>query len=206
MGVKMTGDWARAGRLLSTAGNPMVWQRAKSKAVAKECHRLRGMMVQAFNKGGPPGKRWKRLSVFTQLVSRAKKKGDRRPLMDTGDLRNSHSVVQVDGNTWFVGVHRTTRGKKNKQQLVNIAIIHEHGTDPFTVRVTEKMRRYFHWLHKATKGQIKPLKQSTKALVIRIPARPWIGPIWDKEQDNSAENIMRDTIKNLGVPGLSSAL
>jgi hypothetical protein len=222
----MTGDWKGVGRILSTAGNGLAWKRAKKRAVLKEAHRLRGIMVGSFNKGGPPGKRWKRLSVFTQLVSRAQGKGDRRPLMDSGSLRNSHSVVEVDDDTVFVGVHRTAIGKgkrgRDKQgrfvkagpgsPLMNIALVHEHGSKPIYINVSpgsasgRKVRKFFLWLHKKTGGVIKPLRKNTVGIVVRIPPRPWIGPIWEREGDNAARNIMRDTVAGLGVPGISNLI
>ena len=223
----MTGNWKGVGRILSTAGNGAAWRRAKRRAILREAHRLRGIMVQSFNKGGPPGKRWKRLSVFTQLVSRAKGLGDRRPLMNSGALRNSHSVVEVDADTVFVGVHRTAKSKgqrgRDKQgrftsrgpgsKLMNIALIHEHGAGPIYINTSpgsasgRRVRNFFLWLHSKTKnhgsGAIMPLKKTTVGIVIRIPPRPWIGPIWEREGDQAAQNIMRGTIAGLGVPGLS---
>lgn len=222
----MTGDWKGVGDILSKAGNGLAWKRAKKRAVLKEAHRLRGIMVGSFNKGGPPGKRWKRLSVFTQLVSRALGKGDRRPLMDSGALRNSHSVVEVGDDIVFVGIHRNAVGKGKRgrdkqgrftsagagQKLVNIALIHEYGTDPIYINASpgsasgRRVRNFFMWLHKKTGGQIKPLRGNTVGIVVRIPPRPWIGPIWEREGDQAAQNIMKDTIAGLGVPGISSLI
>jgi hypothetical protein len=205
MTTGMTGNWNGVSRLLARGANPAVWRQAKRRAVLREAHRLRGLMVESFNKGGPPGKRWRRLSVFTQLVSRALGHGDRRPLMRSGDLRNSHSVVERDDNV-FVGVHRTTRGRKSRSRMMNIAVIQEFGAGPTSIRVTRKMRGFFHFLHIKTKGQIKPLSPSTTVIVVRIPPRPWIGPIWEQEADASGENIVRDTVSGLGIPGLTNLL
>lgn len=202
----MNGDWNPTKRLLNTMADGRKWQRAKKRASLKEAHRLRKMMIESFNKGGPPGKRWKRLSEFTQLLSRVQGKGDRRPLMDTGSLRNSHSVVEVDRDTVFVGVHRTAKRKKKKSgkssgkapPLVDIAALHEHGSDPIYIRVTPVMRWYFkNVLYPKSKRKIMPLRSSTIAIVVRIPARPWIGPIWEAEQDRAAKNVMSDTLKGV---------
>jgi hypothetical protein len=217
MPAGMTGGWAGAGAMLGKAGNPMLWRRAKRQATLKEAHRLRGIMVKSFNAGGPPGKRWKRLSVFTQLISRAQGKGDRRPLMDSGDLRNSHTVTEEQDDVIFVGVHRSakSKGKRGRDvkgrftragagsQLVDIATIQEHGTKPIYIRVTPKLRGWWLSMSKKTHGQIKPLRKNTIALIVRVPARPWIGPIWDAEADNSARNIMQDTVKGLGIPQIA---
>ena len=205
----MTGGWNKTGNLLRTLGNGTKWQRAKKKACMKEAHRLRRLMIEAFNAGGPPGKRWKRLSPFTQWLRRIRRKGDGRPLLDTGSLRNSHSVVDVDRDTVFVGIHRTAkrrkrvgggRSKKKQPPLVDLAALHEHGSDPIYIRVTPLMRWYFkNVLFVKSKGDIKPLKKSTIAIVVRIPARPWVGPIWKAEQDQSARNVMRDTMEGVST-------
>jgi hypothetical protein len=202
--MALTGQWAEISDMLSRVGNPAIWQMARKRAMLREAHRLRTIMVQSFNRGGPPGKKWKALSAFTQILGRIRGKGDRRPLMDSGDLRNSHSVVEEDEDTVFVGVHRTARSKKKgkkKMSIVNLAAVHENGAGPFSVKVSEKMRRWWRGvLVPGSHGQIKPLSPNTRFLVIRIPARPWIGPIWDKEQDTSSRNIMQDTVEGLGVP------
>lgn len=209
MAKGMTGAWKPTSNMLKKAGDEVVWQAAKKPAMLKEAHRIRGLMVQAFNAGGPSGKKWKRLSFFTKLVSWAKGHGIRgRPLMVTGDLRNSHSVVDVDFETVFVGVHRSTRGRRNKNKLVNIAAVHENGSDPISINVSpgsakgQRVRRFFFWLFKKTRGRIKPLRKDTTVLVMRIPPRPWVGPIWEAEGDDSARNITRDTMRAMGVSGI----
>jgi len=210
---RTTGSWGKAAMLLGKMSDPARWKVAKRKAILKESHRLRKLMIEAFQKGGPSGKRWPRLSVFTQLVSRAMGKGDRKPLMDSGNLRNSHSVVEESDNIIFVGVHRTAKrkvkskkSKKGSDDLVQIASLMEHGSKPIYIRVTPKMRNFFLWLHKKTKGQIKPLRKNTVGIIVRIPPRPWMGPIWEAEADSAAKNIVNDTIKNMNLPGFSRVI
>lgn len=223
----MNGPWKNMGAMLGKAGNPALWRRAKKRAILREAHRLRGIMIQSFNAGGPPGKKWKRLTFFTKLVSWAKGQGIRgKPLMVTGDLRNSHSVVEVDDATVFVGVHRSARSKgtrgRDKQGrftragagkgMVSLAAVHEHGSKPIYINTSpgsasgQRVRKFFLWLFKKTRGRIKPLRKNTVGIVVRIPPRPWIGPIWDQEGDNAARNITRDTIAGLGLPVVSNAV
>lgn len=205
----MTGDWAGASSLLTALADKERWKKARKRAMLKEAHRLRRIMVESFNKGGPPGKRWQRLSVFTQLVSRALGTGDRRPLMNSGSLRNSHSVVEEGSDTVFVGVHRTAKRKSKgggNSDMVQIAQLMENGSKPIYIRVTPKMRKFYLWLNVKTKGQIKPLKANTIAVIVRIPPRPWMMPIWDAEANNAANNILTDTLKNMNLPLLSSVL
>jgi hypothetical protein len=177
--------------------NPLVWRRAKDRATRKEAERIRRLMVEAFNKGGPKGKRWPRLTALHQLINRAQGKGDRKPLLDTADLRNSHAVTDIDDG-YFVGIHRTAKGRKSGQDMINIALVQENGAGPFTIAVTDRMRAFWMWLHIKTKGQIMPLKKSTTQVVVRVRPRPWVGPIWEAEKERSAQNIVRDTMIIIG--------
>jgi len=200
----LNGPWDQTGRALKVLATPGIYKAAYKKAATKEAHRLRGLMIDAFKKGGPAGQRWPRLSVFTQLVSRAKGKGDRRPLTDNADLRNSIAVHE-ENDVIFVGTHRKAKAKKSKKHksgMINIALVHNYGTRLYTIKVSEKMRKYFRWLFVATKGQIKPLKASTTHISMRIPARPWVEPVWDRESRQSAQNITNDMIKLLSFSGL----
>ena len=143
--MALTGPWLPTNNALRTLARPAHWRNATEKSILKECHRLRTLMVESFNNSGPKGKKWKALSVYTQLVSRALGRGDRKPLMHTGDLRNSHTVVQEDKD-FFVGVHRKAKSKDG-ESIVNIGLVHEKGAGPITINVTDKMRRFFKFLH-----------------------------------------------------------
>jgi len=186
--MQLTGPWDQTKHRLSGAAYRAMITSAFEEAATKEAHRLRTIMIDCFPKGGPSGAKWKPLSVFTQLVARAKGKGRRNTLEDYGDLRNSHAVARIDRGVIFVGVRANALGRDGKS-LVNLAIIHNFGTRQYTVTVTEKMRKFFWWLHFATGGSISPLKPSTTHITVKIPARPWMQPIWNAEKDTAAKNI-----------------
>lgn len=195
----LTGNWAGAGRVLSRMGNPLVLQRAFDIAARREAHRIRRIMIEAFNKGGPEGVKWPPLATFTQLVSRALGFGDRKPLMRTGGLRNSIQVHDVDDG-YFVGVHRSARGKDGKE-LINVALAQEEGRRAFTVRVTPRMRAFFYFLSIKTRGQIRPISERTKYIAIGpAPARPFVAPVWEAEADKSASN-MADSVRKSVMGG-----
>jgi hypothetical protein len=198
--MALTGDWGKADRMLGAMADHTRWHRAFEKAALKEAHRLRSLMVQAFQKSGPQGAKWPPLAMFTQILSRAQGRGDRRPLMNHGDLRNSIQVVK-ERDLIFVGTHRRTKGR-NGEDLVNLAVIHNYGTKSYTIRVTDKMRKFFLWLSIQSGGQISPLSKSTTTLVIRIPPRPWIEPIWESEAGESADRISRVIIQDMLTPFL----
>lgn len=196
----LTGKWGAADALLLGMSTPQRWQAAWEKAATREAHRLRGLMIDAFQKGGPSGAKWPPLATFTQLLSRVRGRGDRRPLTYHGDLRNSIQVVK-ERDAIFVGTHRKAKGRDG-EDLVNIAMIHNYGTKTYSVRVTAKMRKFFMWLFIETGGQIKPLAKSTSYIVVKIPARPWVEPIWDSEGDNVAGNIADAVVRDMLTPVL----
>jgi hypothetical protein len=91
----------------------------------------------------------------------------------------------------FVGLLRTTlhKGKDGKKvNVVNIGKVHEYGK---WIAVTEEMRSYLH-------GHGMHLSADTK--LIRIPPRPVIGPVWEKEKAGVAlrlANSMKDPLRVL---------
>jgi len=89
-------------------------------------------------------------------------KGSSRPLVDTGALVGSLIGRALAWNVGEIGVLR--KGPHTQ----NIAVILHFGAK---VPVTDKMRRYFHWL--ASKNpKVKPLKKTTTVIV--IPPRPFM--------------------------------
>ena len=195
--MTVTGPWGEVSRKLRLLQEREVFKAAYRKAVLREAARLRGLMVEAFTKSGPKGHKWEHLATLTQLISRAEGKGDRRPLMDTGELRNAHTVVE-ENDVIFVGVHRRARSRLNKS-MMNIAKVHEYGVGPFTIPVTDGIRKFFMWLFIATDGQVMPLKKSTTTITVRIPPRPWIGPIWKDEEQRSFRNITQRVLLEMGL-------
>lgn len=222
MTVKLTGDWAGLSRKLMTMSSPAIWHAAVSKAMGREAHRMRSLFITNFNRQHSGKKAWKKLARKTIALRRAQGFRGKKALMRTGDLRNSIKVV-AEGTDWFVGVHRTEKNKTG-ESLVDIASVQELGSKgDIKIPVTEKMRRFYMAMFlksttvahrkrmarakrtgKPGKGRmpkyaIMPLAKSTTVLVVRIPARPFIGDTWDKEKDRSAKNIIRGTLQNMGL-------
>lgn len=221
--VRLTGEWKALAQTLSKMGSPALWTAASSQAMGREAHRLRGIIIKGFNAQGPKGVKWKKLAHMTIALRRAMGFRGTKALMRSGDLRNSIKVVEEGSEDWFVGVHRTARSKTG-QPLVDIATVHELGSKgEIRIKVTPKMRRFFMAMFLKTtsvahrrrmsksartgkpgrgrmpKFAIMPLSPSTKVLVIRIPARPFIGPVWDSEKDTSAANVINGTLRNMGL-------
>lgn len=178
-GARKTGDWGKARRELATLG-------AKALAVARqailqEAHFLRGKMVEGIREQAPGGQRFKALSPLTLAARRLAGFRGTKALVRTGTLRNAITVVERGGQV-FIGILRTARGEDG-DELTNVAAVHEFGAGPFVVQITDKMRAYLGAL--LEEAGILPAAQSASGggrgyLVIRIPARPFIGPVFKK--------------------------
>jgi phage gpG-like protein len=166
------GDWEKADRDLMRAARGL--KPELMKAVVQEAHFLRGKMTQGIRSGAPAGKRFKALSPLTLIIRRATGRGGGgKILIQSGTLSQSIVVVQ-SGNTVFVGVRR------GAAKGANIAEIHEGGKT-FSQAMTARQRRFiFAQLRKA--GHAPPPGRGGSAVTvrIRIPARPFIGPIIEK--------------------------
>src|SRR5262249_12092332 len=91
-------------------------------------------------------------------------------LMVTLELRNGISVVQSDEGV-FIGILRTARTRAGAS-LVNVADIQENGRGPFLVPMTFKSTRFLH-------GAGIPSPGASRFAVVRIPARPFIRPVFE---------------------------
>ncbi len=194
--MKLVGDWKKA--LTITQGMSGRFRKAARQAILKEAHFLRGEMVKGITSGAPGGQPFKELSALTLALRREAGFGGTKPLIRSGNLRRSPSVVEIGGTLAggrvFVGVHRSAKTKDGKS-LVKLAEIHEFGRE-WTQRLTPKARRFL-WamLHKYgersgpgrdangrfTKGQLNPRGGAGDGLArMKIPARPFVRPVVEK--------------------------
>ncbi len=204
MGFTLTfaGAWAQASRITQTMAAK--FERATDRAVMKEAHRLRGLIIRnVTGGGGPSGAPFAPLAPSTIVMRMFKFRfGGTKPLTHTAALRNSISVVKL-GKSVFVGVLR-----KASKKGVNIAELMEFGSKQYTIKMSPKMRRF---LMKAFRnaGLVSSGSKGSKGggvLVIRIPARPFVGPTVDKEakpadvQKRFWDNVSKEMNGDLGTP------
>lgn len=201
--MKLVGDWKKA--LSITQGMSDRYRKAMRQAVLKEAHFLRGEMVKGIRSGAPGGKPFKELSALTMALRREAGFGGTKPLIRTGNLFRSLSVVEIGGTLTggrvFVGVHRSAKGKDG-QSLVKLAEIHEFGRE-WKQRLTPKARRFL-WamLHKYgeryTKGQLNPRGGAGDGFVrMKIQARPFVRPVVEKYA--KPEDVKRRLFTNLAA-------
>ena len=195
--MRKFGDWAKVAAITRVMRDR--FEAAVRVALMREAHYLRGKMVVGIASGAPGGQAFKPLSPITLAMRKARGFAGTKPLIASGTLRRSFSVVQVRGGSSiggavFVGIHRSARGKNGKS-LVNIAEIHEYGRS-WKQKLSPRARRYlFAILNKTnigrgpagrdksgrfTKGKFISRGGSGDGTIsIHIPARPFIRPIWE---------------------------
>lgn len=144
---------------------------AQHIAVQQEAQMFRGKVIRAFTTSGRSnGKKWPKNSPSTIA-----QKGSSKPLIDTGDLRNSIVAIPAGRNRAFVGVSSKKR-TKDGERLVDIAEVHEFGRT-IAIRVTQKMFNYVMaqlsqngGKRRKGTGQFKP----GSVLIIKIPERSFL--------------------------------
>jgi phage gpG-like protein len=178
--IKKIGDWGLARAILK--GLPKKTDDALHKAAMQEAHYLRGEIIKGITSQAPAGKRFRALNPLAIPFRRDKGFNGKKILIQRGDLRNSINVI-TKGDLVFVGVSRNAKRKKGIGDVVKLAEIHEYGTKPKVIEVTPRMRAFFFGVLK--RQGITPKRQpgSTMHLgfiVMQIPARPFLRPIFAK--------------------------
>ncbi len=175
MSIRRTGDWDKARALLTDAGRRA--RRAFQIAVRSEAEQLRRDIVRGLDSQSPGGEAFAPLKALTLISRAAAGLRGRRALIARGALRGAIRVIVRAGEV-FVGIPDQLRGR-NGQNLSKIAAIHEFGAGPFAIRPTPKMRRFlFAALHRSGAAS-KSSKSSSDTWIIRIPARPFLRPVFD---------------------------
>ena len=177
MKLTKTGDWTAARRILASA--PKRLHEAQQKAVLQEAQFFRTKIVEGLRSGAPGGDAFQPLAPTTLAIRKLRGSKGTKPLIRYGDLRNSIAVVK-EGDGVFVGVLRSAKSSGGAA-LVNVAAIHEFGSRPIVVKITPKVRRLLHVAFRQAGLEEKSGdRPSTGIAVIRIPARPFLRPVFEK--------------------------
>jgi len=181
------------------------WQAELPKHINRQlgiqAHRLRTMIVKGIRSQAPGGLKFKPLAASTRKMKKSSK-----ALINHGDLLRSIGVDDVGGNSFFVGVNRNAKsqspGGGKPAELYNLAEIHETGTEPYVIVVTDKMRRFW-WAMYYKKIFKAPLRPSTSVIQHGgIPARPFMAPSFAAWHMDAERLFMEGVSEAMGVPGV----
>jgi len=120
-------------------------------------------------------------------------KGSSRPLVDTGELFKAINSQVLAWDEVVVGVLRSKKvtGKDGKaDDLLNIAAVLHEGA---TITVTQKMRNFFAAMARKHPGKYRPLRASTKAII--IPRRPFLESAVTKAQQDRYRSMWEQAIE-----------
>jgi hypothetical protein len=187
--VKRTGDWTLARELLQ--GAPARLKAATDRALRQEAEQLRSEVVEGITKQAPAGEAFSPLARLTLAKRRLRKFSGSKALMRNADLRNA-VVATVKNGEAFVGVPRKARGRDGAQ-LADVAKLNEFGSDPIVIPVTPKMRRFLYVLRREAGGDSASAgRTSTPGVIVtRIPARPFLRPVFDKFRRDAGKRFLR---------------
>jgi len=197
MSARKTGDWALARRILSHG--PTKLRASIGTALRQEAEVLRAEIVTGITAQAPGGEPFKPLSPLTLAARKLAGFGGTKALLVRGDLRNSIATI-VKGDEAFVGVPRKARSKDGRS-LVDVAQVHEFGSNPIVIPVTPRMRRFlFALLRQAGK---EPTGGSGKGVVVvTIPARPFLRPAFKKFSEGAQRRFLGRVAAQLGWGGV----
>ncbi len=182
MAAGMVGPW---GAVLKTLAHfPRDFADAKRKALLQEGQFFRNEILKGIREQAPGGKQFKPLSPATIAIRQAFGMRGTKALIAHGDLRNS-IVAQAIGDEVFVGILRTAKGADG-QSLVDVAKVQEEGSKPIVIKITPKMAAMLHAAFRQAGGmgnRMGPPPKSTGIMIVQIPARPFLGPVFEKFGD-----------------------
>ena len=178
-GLIKVGAWRQTRRIL--AAGPARTAAAIDKVMLQEALFFEKKVKTGFRTQAPGGKPFKPLAANTLKVRRFRGFRGTKALIVKGDLRNSVKAIPISRGVAFVGVRRGARRRDGKD-LVNIAKIHEFGFGPIIIRITPKMRRFLFaaGIIGGRGGGGGGGEGGPGIIVVRIPARPFLGPVKDR--------------------------
>lgn len=191
--IRKVGQWGQAARILnaySTRFGVVVDQ-----AVHREALRYEKAMKEGIKDQAPGGVRFKPLSPITIALKRSSK-----ALIDKADMRNSIGTRRITSKAFFAGLHRTAMSRSGGN-LANIGAVHELGAE-YKQTVTVKQARFFRalyfkglWPHEGW----QTVPKEGDVINIRIAARPFVAPVFEKLSPGAAKRVMDDVLKGIGL-------
>ena len=193
-----TGAWAQASQSLGAYARG--FDAAASQAILRVGHMARKEIVTGITKQAPGGQAFQPLAKSTQLVRRAQGSRKSKALIVTGELRKAVTVKRVGPLVVFVGILRQAVSSDG-QSLVNIAEVHEYGKE-FRISPTDLSRRFFFWVlrktgHHDEGSGLMGGGGGGGAWIVRIPPRPFFGPVAAMMQKTLRKTIEREITKIL---------
>jgi len=173
--AKLIGDWKLAQKVLSAA--PAAFDRALKAAIRHEAEKIAGLIRTKIASNVPP----------PNAASTVKGKGSSKTLIESAKMRNSVQVVWNGKFDAFIGI--PTKARKS---TANLADIHENGRI-IVQQMTDKQRKFLHVKLGGGGGG-----GGTGVIVIHIPARPFIKPVFAAYKGDAKQTFIGVLSNELG--------
>lgn len=160
-------------------------------ATRQQAEIMRKQIIDGIRNQAPAGKPMQGLSRLTIALRKARGFDGTKALIRTGAFVRAIVVERVSFATYFVGVIRGTEDSRGNN-AADIAAINEYGRT-IVVRVTPKMRAFLMAALRLagelghrdpSQGGIRSGPITQRYMVIRIPPRPTITPIFAEAKKN----------------------
>jgi phage gpG-like protein len=201
----LIGPWGAA--LKTLADFPSNVAKAKRRALAQEAQFFRTKIVEGLREQAPGGRAFKPLSEHTIALRQFFGFKGTKALVRRADLRNSIAVHELHDSedSIFVGVMRTAKNAAGAA-LVDVARLNEEGSKPIIIKITPKMAALLGAAFRKLGGaanRMGPPKPKTGIIVVQIPARPFMAPVFEKfgqaeEASKRFAERFRKEMKGLG--------
>lgn len=186
LGVSLTGGWGKAARILGRA--PFMLAMAQHQAIRQEAEFFRTKIVDGIISQAPGGKAFKPLSPYTIAMRTFLRIKSEKALIERGDLIRNIKVQKVDYHNVFVGILRNATNRDG-QSLVNIGKIMEYGAGPFIIKLTPKMIAFLNMVFRRLHIPKRHGGHGRGYIVVTIPPRPFLGPVFAKYSDGVGERV-----------------
>ncbi len=190
--VVKVGQWQKA--LIATGVTRQRLGAAITKSVLQDAAFLRKQIVQGIRRQAPAGKKFRQLAPTTIAVRRFRGFRGSKALIVRADLINSIQVKKLRGAA-FIGVLKQKRSPDGRS-LADIARVQEFGSKTIVIEMTDKMRRFLFAAFASgagTAGGGGGGGGGTGIIILRIPPRPFLRPVFKKFAKPS---VMRPRILN----------
>ena len=191
LNVTKVGQWEAARDRVGPRSIVRV-RRAAKLAMRRQAQFARRMIVEGIRKQAPGGQKFKPLSATTIAIRKIRGFRGTKALIVRGDLRNSITVKETATGA-FIGILKSARSRDGSR-LVNVGLALEEGRT-FIMRATPKMLAL---LHKAFReggasgsGSTSGSTASGSILIIKIPARPFVEPVFKKHFSDAKKTRFR---------------
>ncbi len=201
-----TGAW---GPVLTTLKNAKQDFKEAGKAILlKQGLLFRDQVVRGIRDQAPGGKAFKPLKPTTIAIRKFFGFKGTKALMHRGDLVNAIRLQELGELSVFVGVSRTAKSSEG-EALVDVAKLMEYGSKPIVIKITPKMAALLHLaFKKGATNLMGPRPPSTGVIVVQIPARPFIGPVFEKfsEPDEAHKRFAEQFRRHMQSRGVWQAV